>query len=85
MGSVGTQDHGGLREPRELPKPRGASRIKRTNKPWGQRETGEPASRADGNHKTMGDYKNQGNLKITGDHEDQKNPEKQGNYKYHRT
>ena len=51
----------------------------------GRRETGEPASRADGNHKTMGDYKNQGKLKITGDHEDQKNPEKQGNYKYHRT
>ena len=34
---------------------------------------------------TMGDYKKQGKLKITGDHEDQKNPEKQGNYKYHRT
>ena len=47
-GSVGTQDHGGLGEPGELQKPSGASRIKRTNKPWGTTRTREPASGAEG-------------------------------------
>ena len=66
MGSVGTQDHGGLREPRELPKPRGASRIKRTNKPWRQRETGEPASRAEGTTWRWETTRSRGNSRSRG-------------------
>ena len=62
-GSVGTQDHGGLRNYRTQG---GASRIKRTNKPWGQRETREPASRAKGTTRRWETTRSRGNSRSRG-------------------
>ena len=60
MGSVGTQDHGGLREPGELQKPRAARSIKGTKKFMGDHKNQEK-------YQIKGNRVNQGNHKIKWD------------------
>ena len=70
-GAVGTQDHGGLREPGRISNQGGGGRIKATKKRRTTRTRRATRSRGDqwdlGNHNIMEDYENQGNRKIKGD------------------